>query len=324
MAPANTILLRLAPATANPPPAAGMTTTILDMDTLIQNRTNGKVTIQPYWAQSLVPGNQIITALQNDVADIGVISPHQEPGKVPLSMVSQLPGIGTDMWARATAFWDLCNQDPEKSELGKYNIKPVAIFLTTDQRVLSKMPIRTLADIKGKKLAASGVAADIISALGAVPIAMAPPDEYTGMQKGTIDGIMAPLSAVVDFKFFEVGKYFTYINCGCRLYPVAINQDVWNKFPADVQKVFTDSVPDFINITYKDTVTIDDNAAIKVMQDNNVEAIQLNNADNAALQQITGTYADTWAAKQGANGQKILSDYRALVAKYEAISPYKK
>ena len=55
-----------------------------------------------------------------------------------------------------------------------------------------------------------------------------------------------------------------------------------------------------------------------------MELIQLSDADKAALQQVTSAYADKWAAGQSDAGKKILSDFRALVAKYENISPYKK
>jgi TRAP-type C4-dicarboxylate transport system substrate-binding protein len=318
------IVLRLAPATANPPPASGHTQVWVDVIKLLQDRTGGKVIIQPYWSQSLVPSNQTVTALQNGVADIGTISPHQEPGKVPLALVGQLPGIGTDLWARARAYWDLCNQDPEKSELSKYNIKPITTLIITEQYIISRIPLRSLADIKGKKISASGISAELISTLGAVPVAMAPPDQYSGLEKGTIDGIVVPTGGVWDFKFFEVGKYFTYLSCGSRIYPVGMNQDVWNKLPVDVQKVFNDSVPDLISIAYTDFVNTADNVALQAMKDVKVEFINLSEADNKAVAAAQALQADKWAAGMGDPGKKILSDYRALVAKYEPLSPFKK
>lgn len=318
------IVFRMAPGGDNPPPAGGYTKAVTDFADLIQSRTNGRVTIQPYWSQTLVKQNEIVSALQSGTADIAQMVPHVETGKIPLCMVGQFPGIGTDLWARISAFYELCNQDPEKSELAKYNITTISAMGATDSYIISKNPIRTLADLKGKKIAASGIPAQTMSALGAVPVTMGPQDQYTSVDKGTIDGIAAPLAAVYDFKFYEVAKYYTYLPNGPRVIPVGMNQDSWNKLPADIQKIFIDSVPDFITAATDAMIKITDPAAVKAMQDSNVEFITLSDSDMDTINKTLASMADQWAAGLGDDGKKILNDFRALVDKYEKISPYKK
>jgi TRAP-type C4-dicarboxylate transport system substrate-binding protein len=314
----------MAPGGDNPPPAQGYTKAAADFVDLIQERTNGRVKIQVYWSQTLVKQNEIVSALQAGTADIGQLVPHVETGKIPLSMIGQQPGIGNDLWARISAFYDLCNQDPVKSELAKYNIKTISAMGASETYIMSKQPIRTLAELKGKKIAATGVQAQVVTALGGVPVTMGPTDQYTSLDKGTIDGIAAPLAAVGDFKFYEVGKYYTYIPCGPRVIQVGMNEDSWNKLPADIQKVFIDSVPDFIIAATDAVVKTGDPEAIQTMKDNNVEFISLNAADMDAVNKVLASLADQWAAGMGDDGKKVLSDFRALVDKYEKISPYKK
>jgi TRAP-type transport system periplasmic protein len=315
---------RMAPGGDTPPPSAGYTIAVTDMADLIKTRTNGRVIIEPYWSQTLVSQNNIVSALQSGTADLAQMVPHVETGKVPLCMVGQLPGIGTDLWARISAFYELYNQDPGKAELGKYNIKCVSAMGATDSFVLSKAPIRTLAEMKGKKVAASGISAQSISAFGGVPVTMGPQDQYTGIDKGTIDCIACPLAAVYSFKLYEVAKYYTYLPNGPRVIPVGMNQDSWNKMPSDIQKIFTDSVPDFIISATNAMVKVTDPAALESMKAANVEFIKFSDADMVEANKLLSSIADQWAAGQGDNGKKILSDFKALVDKYEKISPYKK
>jgi TRAP-type transport system periplasmic protein len=319
-----TFVFRMAPGGDNPPPTMGYTIAVTDFVNLIQQRTNGRVQIQPYWSQTLVAQNNIVSALQSGTANIAQMVPHVETGKLPLAMVGQQAGIGSDTWARISAFYDLCNQDPEKSELAKYNVKCIAAMGQTETYLISKNPIRSLADLKGKKIAASGGPAQVMSALGAVPVTMGPPDQYSGLDKGTIDGIASPLAAINDFKFYEVGKYFNYLPSGQRAIPIGMNMDDWNKLPADIQKVFIDSVPDIINSAYKAMAVTTDPVAIKEMQNKQIEFIKFSDADMAEVNKVLAGLADQWAAGLGDDGKKILSDYRALVDKYEKISPYKK
>ena len=81
--------------------------------------------------------------------------------------------------------------------------------------------------------------------------------------------------------------------------------------------------PEMIKSAYNDYLA-GDNLAIKAMQDNKIEFIEMNAADQATVASVDAKIADTWAAGVGDVGKKILADYRALEDKYEKISPYKK
>jgi TRAP-type transport system periplasmic protein len=317
------IELSVAPGGSNAPPSMGMTLQCVSIADLVKERTKGQITLKNYWGQALVKQGDVVTGLQTDICDIGMISAHVEPGKVPLALVGQQPGVGTDMWARSMAYNDICAQDPEKSELSKYNIRNLTVLMTTEQYIISRVPIRSLADVKGKKMATSGTQAKILSELGGVGVAMNPGEQVDGLSKGTIDAIICPTSAVNDFKFYESGKYFIRIPFGYRTYPMGINMDVWNKISPDLQKILIDAQPDMIKMAYEDYLK-GDNIAIKAMQDNKIEFIEMSAADLATVASVHTKIADDWAATLGEAGKKILADYRALESKYEQVSPYKK
>jgi TRAP-type C4-dicarboxylate transport system substrate-binding protein len=303
-----------------------MTTVFVQWADLINTRTNGRVKIDIYWAQALAPVNAIVNATSTGVCDIGAVAQAQEPGKLPLSMVCQLPGFSPDFSVQSLAFWDLMNQEPLLSEYTKQNILPLGVDFVPDYHLISTKPINTAADVKGKKIACAGFIAQTVQSLGGVPIAMSPTEQYEGLQKGTIDGDAAPFSAMSDFKFYEVAKYVEDFNFGGRIQPILINKDSWNKLPADIQKIFLDSIPDIIKFNY--TATMGQGQPMfpftdKMIQDNKMQFIKIGDSEQAVVQKIQAGQADAWAKDldgKGSPATQLLTNYRALIAKYTASS----
>ena len=323
------IKLKVCPLITLPPPAGGMTLAINESCKLIERRTNGRVAFELYWAESLAPGKELVTALNKGITDVAVYSPAYEPGKVPLETIGNMPGISDDYWARATAYWELISKHPAlRAELAQWKIRPIGVFMISKQGLItSKVPVRSLADLKGLKIAAAGPGADAVKAYGGVPVAMTPSEQYEGLQRGTINAITTPLITSIEFKFHEQSKYYTYFDFGSRLYPMGINQDVWDKIPAQDQKIIGDSLPDIIKLAYDAFFKIGDPEAVEIMKKRGIELIDPNAADKAELLKLQDGLADKWAADmeaKGLPGKAVLSEFRNLVLKYEKISPYKK
>jgi len=326
--PAAVQVVKVAPSTLPPPPALGQTLVIDNQLKLIGTNTKGQVKPEIYWSQTLAKATDLTSAMQSGLADMALIRPYGEPGKLPLSAVGEMPGISNDMWALLWAYWDLINQEPIlSSEMTKYKMKPIWTIYTQEINIISKDPIRTVADLKGKKVAAGGIAAEILTSLGAVPLSMSPTEQYEGLQRGTADAIAAPIDAMQVFKFFDAGKYVTYLPLGPRLQPFVINTDVWSKLPSSSQKAINNSLSDLINLSYKNMVEDTNGQVLQQMKAAGVQFIDLSASDMAAIQKIRADYADKWAAALDAKGlaaSKVLADYRSLAAKYEKKSPYKK
>jgi TRAP-type C4-dicarboxylate transport system substrate-binding protein len=325
---AQPVTLSMAPINVPAPPAGGLTIFFTKWAELVQTKTNGRVKIDLYFGQTLAPVNQIVDATSKGVADIGGVAAAQEPGKLPLDMVAQLPGFGTDYWAQSMAFWDLMNQDPLKSQYASYNLLPLSLNFVADYYLISKTPINSVADLKGKKINASGFVAETLAGLGAVPVAMSPPEQYEGLQKGTIDADSAPYSAMVDFKFYEVAKYVVQYPFGGRMQAVLVNKNSWAKISSADQKtilgLIPNSVQNNIDIYYvKDQPLYPITA--QMIQDSKLTVVKASQTDIDAIKKIQAGQADKWAAdtdKKGLAGSKILADYRALVDKYAKKSTF--
>ncbi|MFC1823526.1 TRAP transporter substrate-binding protein [Thermodesulfobacteriota bacterium] len=102
--------------------------------------------------------------------------------------------------------------------------------------------IKKPADFKGAMFFAQGPFFDkAVDAFGAKPTPVPVAELYTGLQTGVVDGIITTVSALQSFKIAEVCPYSSIFpgsaNLGFFAYLPAFNLEVWNSFPADIQKI---------------------------------------------------------------------------------------
>src|SRR4030066_2476214 len=88
---------------------------------------------------------------------------------------------------------------------------------------------------------AVGQMADIIQALGGVPVPLQMPDVYDSLLRGVIEGVTVDLSTLKYWKFAEVTKYVTadwQLGTGITFYWV-MSKRKWDALTPDIQKIFT-------------------------------------------------------------------------------------
>ncbi len=100
-------------------------------------------------------------------------------------------------------------------------------------------PIAKVDDLKGMKIRVSPTNIPFMKAVGATPISMPPPDVYTAMERGVVDGYILPPATIRDFGLVPVSKYFVVqpIYEACQF--VLINLKVWNGLPKHLQALLT-------------------------------------------------------------------------------------
>ena len=98
-------------------------------------------------------------------------------------------------------------------------------------------PIRTPADLKGKKLRIqpSKVLEEQVRALGALPQVMAFSEVYQALRTGVVDGTENPHSNMYTQRMHEVQKYLCLTDHGYLGYAVIANKKFWDGLPGDVR-----------------------------------------------------------------------------------------
>jgi len=115
----------------------------------------------------------------------------------------------------------------------------VAMFMNSPSSVISKTPIRHLADFKGKKIRvlASPFQTAPIAKLGATPVAMTLADVVPAMQQGAIDGAVGGIVVWTPMHFNDAAKYVTETGQPAVYAIVEISKSWYDSLPADLQKM---------------------------------------------------------------------------------------
>jgi TRAP-type C4-dicarboxylate transport system substrate-binding protein len=114
-----------------------------------------------------------------------------------------------------------------------------ALFMAETSIVVTRKPIRTLADFKGKKLRifASKFQSEAFERLGVTPVAMTLGDVLPAIQQGTIDGAVTGMGPVAHMHFVDAAKYVTMTNQPSIFIIVEVNKKWYDSLPNDLQQL---------------------------------------------------------------------------------------
>jgi len=107
-------------------------------------------------------------------------------------------------------------------------------------------PVKTLTDAKKVKfrIAEAAVNKLLYNEWGFNPVVMPWPDVPVALKQGVITGLDHTPMVCNITKKFEVAKYFTQINYAQGLFIWIFNKAWFNSLPADLQKIFVETVHD--------------------------------------------------------------------------------
>ena len=178
----------------------------------VAEMTDNKFQIQTFAGGEIVPGLQVLDAVQNGTVECGHTALYYYFGKDDTMVFgSGLPfGLNQrqqNAWLQHGGGTDLLNEF-----LKNYSVTFIPAGNTNCQMGgwFSK-EIKTIEDLKGLKFRIGGFAGKIVSRLGVVPQQIAAGDIYPALEKGTIDGAewVGPYD---DEKlgFVKVAKFYHY------------------------------------------------------------------------------------------------------------------
>jgi len=284
--------------------------------TEVEKRTAGKVSVQTFPGGTLLDAKNMMDGVIAGQADIGNLSMAYQPGRFMVTNATALPLGFPDATVASLVLWDLYNKyKPE--EFAK--VKVLTMFACAPANIYTKTPVRTLDDMKGMRLRASGHVADLVTLLGGTPVGMPQSETPEALQKGVVMGAVSSLETLMDFKFAELCRYVTIIDGPIYPFAVVMNWNSWNKLPPDVQKVMDDMGLEQSRWTgeYMDNHVKESLAWSK--KNHNIEIIELSKEARAKVDKLSEPMIGKWLEEAKAKGlpaEAILADMRALGKKH--------
>src|ERR1700739_1290711 len=213
------------------------------MAKMVGEATDNKFQIQTFAAGEIVPGLQVLDAVQNGTVELGHTASYYYFGKDPTFTFGSSVPFGPSM--RLNQAWYMLGGGKEVlNEFYKgYNVTSLLAGNTGCQmgRWFRKA-INTVADLQGLKFRIGGFAGRVMQKLGCVPQQLAGGDIYPALEKGTIDAAewVGPYD---DEKlgFYKVAPNYYYPGWwkGGTAAHHMFNLEKWNSLPKSYQAVLT-------------------------------------------------------------------------------------
>ena len=307
------------------PPQANVPKLVLDVwANNVMDASDGRIKIDSYPSMQLggKPPELMDQAIDG-VADIVWTVVGYTPGRYPSTEVFELPFMMPDAGAGAVsrAYWEMFETHMKDTEFKDVHI--LGTWVHGPGMIHSNKEVKTPADMAGLKIRGGSRSVNsLLSKLGATPVGMPVPAVPEGLSKGVIDGTTIPWEVTAALKVPElVGNHteFEGVSLYTLTFVLAMNKDKYESLPADLQKVIDDNSGLEFSVFAGTTQEAADGPARQLAVDRGNNIVTVSGADVDAWRAAAQPIYDEWVADmnaKGKDGQALIDEARALIAKY--------
>jgi len=205
----------------------------------IEKNTNGEVKVQVLFSGEGVGTSGLLGATKSGLITMAAPFQSMHAGELPAGVVEiGLPG-GT---ADTDDLYKLFHEDGWdkilKKAYGSQGLVWLEPYIQPPVYIITKKPIKSVADFQGLKIRAPGAYGKFLRNLGASPVSLAWSEIYTSLATGVIDGSIG--SNMIDHRdgnHVEVAKYMYKLPlAGAQVLPIVVNRNAWNKLSDTAKK----------------------------------------------------------------------------------------
>jgi TRAP-type C4-dicarboxylate transport system substrate-binding protein len=200
----------------------------------------GQLEIQYAGGPEVIPNQEQVEAARMGVVDMVFTTDGYYVSAVP--EVNALSVSMLDGWEErakgVNALLDKIHQEKVNCVyLGRlgHNL-PFTIYLTK--------PVKGLDDLKGLKIRCSPTLIPFLKKIGASPVVIPPPEVYTALERGVVDGFAWPAGLIRDWGWEKVTKYVVEPGVYNGANVILINKKKWDEIPGNLQKLLIQAEDD--------------------------------------------------------------------------------
>lgn len=207
----------------------------------VEKLSEGKIHINVLGAGSVVEHNQTLDSINMNIIQGDFTDPSYFSGKDPaFALYGNLIGAWSNPKDLVDFMYNGGGFEVANELLNKYGVQLLAVSTVGVESLVSKKPIRNIADLQGVKLRApEGLVQALFKNLGASPVNLPGSEVYTSLEKGVIDAS--------DYSIFarnqqsgmnDIAKF--PIHPGWHSMPVnqvTLNKKTYDKLPQDLKEV---------------------------------------------------------------------------------------
>ncbi len=280
----------------------------------VKQETGGRVEIKTFPAGMLMGSGQVPEAVSRGTLDMGHTYLVYYSGKEPaLKAVNEWPAEVHPMQG-VTWFYEGGGADLMRKIVAKHNMHFLGVTALLGEQIWSKKEIKGVADMKGMKLRAAGLAADSFTRLGASVVAMPGEEVYQALQRGVIDGLeFTTMPVNYGLGLHEVAKYValpSYSGGGTSDW--IVNQASWNKLPADLKPKMEAALKKASD-EYQRSAVAEEKELTEKLAKSGVKLVQWPEAEMRKMEEARlAVMKDKYAAESPLYAEKLASQLKHL------------
>lgn len=209
--------------------------------------SGGRLEPRVFTGTALLSPAEHLSGLRAGVLQVGYHAGTYSPAELPAdNVLAQLAFSYSVYFLAAFAITDMNMTDPEAQAQWKRNgVVYAGGYATVPYILFCTEPVRTLADIAGRKVRMPGSAhSNWAKSAGAVPVNVASSEMYGGLEKGQLDCASNGANELRTRSLWEVAKYVTTVQlgvyyAGCEY---CINRGFWAGLAAEDRRVMLDTI----------------------------------------------------------------------------------
>lgn len=297
---------------------------------LVDEMSNGRLTINVYGAGQLVPGFEVFDAVSEGTAELGHSASYYWKGKAPAAQFFAAVPFGMNAqemnaWLQYGGGLELWNElydqfGVDVMTAGASGVQMGGWF---------NKEINSVKDLDGLKMRMPGLGGEVMDRMGVAIVNMPGGEIFTSLQSGAIDATewIGPYNDLA-FGLHQAADYYYYPGWHepTVMFEAIVNQEAYNSLPADLQAILKTAVHD-VNLSVLNEYTARNNDALQTLVEEH--GVELRRFPDDVLAEAKKHSQDVVAELAGTNdmAKKIYESYRAFqdkVVNYHAISeqPY--
>lgn len=188
----------------------------------------------------------------------------------------------------------------------KTGVEFVAYGETGFRHILSKTPVRSLADLDGLKIRVPQLRiwVDFWELLGASPTPLPYSEQYSALSTGIIDALDSDVFSILGFKFYEQAKNLTLTGHWFLPKAVRVNAAWLDSLPEDLQALVRQAAKDAF-AKQREINRAQASAALEELKGLGVEVFELPPEEIAKMREVTAPLFEDFGSKSPETAEMI-------------------
>jgi TRAP-type mannitol/chloroaromatic compound transport system substrate-binding protein len=265
----------------------------------IGKASGGRLEVQPFAAGAVVGVFETLDAVQAGVLQVQSTAPVYFTGKDPgFAVLGDLCFGYQHPWQADAFYYYKGGLDLLREAYGRFNAYCVGVTWWGLESIVSKKPIRNMADFKGVKFRSpQGISAEILTKLGASIVVLPGGEVYSALDKGVVDAAdWATISMNQRMGFHEVAKFPVMFNHSMPCQEFTVNAAAWKALPDDVKQIVSSCVREW-SVDQVQRVAVEDVRVLGELKGKGVTQLTWDSDEQRKARALAEQTWSEWAKK---------------------------